>query len=49
MVMQVVEHGQCMSENSMVHTAVSQVQPFSVSRVCSSARFDISVSVPVAI
>ena len=29
MVRQVVEQGQCISEKSIVHTAVSQVQPWS--------------------
>ena len=48
-VMQVVEQGQCIRENSMVHTAVTGVQPFAVSRVCISDRLPISVSVPPAI
>ena len=32
-VRQVVPHGQCISENSIVHSAVSQVHPFSTNSV----------------
>ncbi len=35
MVRQVVEQGKCMSENSIVHRAVSQVQSF-----CTSSAFN---------
>jgi len=44
----VVAQGKCISENSMVHTAVSHVQPLLTSSVCSSQTESISVSVPVA-
>ena len=49
MVRQVVEQGQCIKQNSMVHTAVSQVHPLSTNRVLSSTKLLISVSAPVAI
>ena len=42
-------HGyQCIREKSMVHTAVSHVQPLLVSRVCSSLRLLMSVRLPFA-
>ena len=47
MVRQVVEQGQWARENSMVHTAVSHVQPWSASRVFSAARFSYSTRLPV--
>lgn len=46
-VRQVVAHGKCMREKSMVHTAVTQVHPFASSSVRSSARFDRSIRLPV--
>ena len=49
MVIQVVEHGQCIKENSIVHIAVSQVQPLLTNSVCSCVRSLISVRLPVAI
>ena len=45
----VVEHGQCISENSIMLIAVIQVQPFARSRFLSSIRLDMSVSTPVCI
>ena len=43
-----VEQGQCISENKIVHTAVTQVQPFAVnsSPICATES---SVSVPCVI
>ena len=45
----VVPHGQCISEKSITQTAVSQVQPWLISSVCSCARLLKSIRVPVAI
>ena len=36
-VISVVEHGQWNMENSIVHSAVTHVQPFATSKVCSEA------------
>ncbi len=47
-VIQVVEHGQCSSENNITHIAVTQVQPLLTSNSCITVMFPISVSVPVA-
>ncbi len=47
-VKQVVEHGQCISENSMVQTAVSQVHPLLTSKVFNSFRLPSSRMLPVA-
>ena len=47
MVIHVVEHGQCISENSIVHTAVTHVQPFCTNSVCSAERSFISTRLPV--
>ena len=47
MVRQVVEHGQCARENSAMHTAVSPVQPLSVSSCPRPARLSHSVRVPL--
>ena len=47
MVRHVVEHGQCISENSIVHTAVTHVQPFCTNSVCSAERSFISTRLPV--
>jgi len=49
MVRHVVLHGQCISENSMVHAAVSQVQPFSTNSARSSAKLSSSISAPLDI
>ena len=48
MVMRVVEQGQCIREKSMVHTAVSQVQPFSTNSEWRAVRLSISSKLPVA-
>lgn len=45
----VVEHGQCINENIIVHNAVTYVQPFSTNMFFSSTTFDISTISPVAI
>ncbi len=44
----VVEHGQCMSMNSSVQTAVVIVHPFAIKSERSSERLESSISVPVA-
>lgn len=46
MVRSVVAHGQCIRKNTIVHSAVTQVQPFSVKRCCISARLQSSVRLP---
>ena len=46
MVMQVVEQGQCTREKSMVHTAVSQVQPWAVRTYRKAFRSDSSRRLP---
>lgn len=46
MVSKVVEQGQCINENSIVFTAVTQVQPFSTKSCFNSCRLFISVIVP---
>ena len=48
-VIQVVEHGQCIRENNIVHTAVNQVHPLSTKSVCNCVKSLISVRLPVAI
>ena len=48
MVIQVVEQGQCISENKMVHTAVNHVQPLSTKSACNCVRSLISMRLPVA-
>lgn len=48
-VMHVVEHGQCISEKSMVHSAVIQVQPLCASNSLSAVKSVISISRPSAI
>lgn len=47
-VMHVVPHGQCMSENSITHTAVTHVQPWHMKSECKLERLLYSVSIPVA-
>ena len=47
-VRQVVEQGQCISENSITLTAVIHVQPLAISRFLSSARLDKSMMLPAA-
>lgn len=47
MVKHVVEHGQCIRENSTVQIAVVIVQPFATNRLRSSASDAYSVNVPV--
>ncbi len=49
MVIQVVEQGQCINENSMVQIAVTGVHPLSTSSVFSWVRFWKSVRLPSAI
>ena len=46
--MQVVEQGQCIKENNIVHTAVTQVHPFVTNNACICDKSPISVSCPVA-
>lgn len=48
-VRQVVEHGQCSSENSMTLIAVTHVQPLSTSSCFSTLRSDTSSMLPCAI
>ena len=47
MVMREVEQGQCIRENSIVHTAVSQVQPFCTNKACSWVKSLSSTRLPV--
>lgn len=47
MVRREVEHGQCISENSIVQTAVCHVQPFAESS-CASSGTEISARLPCA-
>ena len=47
MVIQVVEQGQCISENKMVHTAVNHVHPLSTKSACNCVRSLISMRLPV--
>ena len=47
MVRQVVEQGQCIREKSMVHTAVSQVQPWSTRSCRRASRLSNSSRLPV--
>ena len=47
MVRQVVEQGQCISENSTVHRAVSHVHPFCTKMLLSAIREGRSVRLPV--
>ena len=47
MVRQVVEHGQWNRENSMVHSAVVQVQPFTTNSSRRASRLPVSCKVPV--
>jgi len=48
-VISVVEQGQCISENSITHTAVMEVHPCDVSNSESAFRSVISVSVPLIV
>lgn len=48
MVRQVVEHGQCIRENSMVLTAVIQVQPWLTNKSLSTDKSLISSRLPSA-
>lgn len=48
-VKQVVEHGQCIKENSITDMAVIKVQPLSTNNVFNSVKLEKSVRVPVAI
>lgn len=45
----VVEHGQCMRENSIVQTAVTHVQPLSTKSWCICVRLSISRMLPWAV
>ena len=46
MVISVVAQGQCSREKSMVHSAVTGVQPFAVSMACMDVRFPVSTRLP---
>lgn len=46
-VRQVVEHGQCIRQNSEVQRAVSQVQPLLTNKVFSSVKFSYSTKLPL--
>ena len=48
-VSRVVEHGQCISENSIVQAAVSHVQPFATKSSRMASRFPISERLPLAV
>lgn len=48
MVQSVVEHGQCISEKSMVHRAVVAVHPLAVKRAFISMKFPVSAMLPSA-
>ena len=48
-VIKVVEHGQCISENITIQMAVVMFQPLSVKSVLSCNKLSYSVNVPVAV